>query len=45
MHKTRRPEGFEHSVFGFLNMINFGEQILKAGIHRVVNGLPEEHRF
>jgi hypothetical protein len=23
------------------NQINFGERILKAGIHRVVNGLPE----
>ena len=23
-------------------VINFGERILKAGIHRVVNGLPEE---
>ena len=22
-------------------IINFGERILKAGIHRVVNGLPE----
>jgi GxxExxY protein len=23
-------------------VINFGERVLKAGIHRVVNGLPEE---
>jgi len=22
-------------------VINFGERILKAGVHRVVNGLPE----
>jgi len=26
-------------------VLNFGERILKAGIRRVVNGLPEEHRF
>ena len=26
-------------------VINFGEQILKAGIHRVVNGLPENFEF
>jgi hypothetical protein len=23
-------------------VINFGERLLKAGIHRVVNGLPED---
>ena len=23
-------------------VINFGERIVKAGIHRVVNGLPED---
>jgi GxxExxY protein len=26
-------------------VINFGERLLKAGIHRVVNGLPEETDF
>jgi GxxExxY protein len=26
-------------------VINFGERILKAGIHRVVNGLPEDADF
>jgi len=26
-------------------VINFGERILKAGIHRVVNGLPEDIKF
>src|SRR5258705_2610241 len=26
-------------------VLNFGERILKAGIRRVVNGLPEEHRL
>ena len=26
-------------------VINFGERMLKAGIHRVVNGLPEDFRI
>ena len=26
-------------------VINFGERVLKAGLHRVVNGLPEEVEF
>ena len=26
-------------------VINFGERLLKAGIHRVVNGLPEGIEF
>jgi len=26
-------------------VINFGEQVLKSGIHRVVNGLPEDFEF
>jgi GxxExxY protein len=26
-------------------VINFGERVLKAGIHRVVNGLPEDFHF
>ena len=26
-------------------VINFGERMLKAGIHRVVNGLPDEFRI
>ena len=25
-------------------VINFGERLLKAGIHRVVNGLPDDFR-
>jgi hypothetical protein len=24
-------------------IISFGERLLKVGIHRVVNGLPEDH--
>src|SRR5205809_5970927 len=26
-------------------VINFGEQLLKSGVHRVVNGLPEDVSF
>jgi hypothetical protein len=26
-------------------VINFGERTVKAGIHRVVNGLPEDFEF